>query len=172
MTEYAQARREPGQVVTIVVAALFLLAGILDVGPGLLDNLVHLGFGVAGLSASRGPRGAHAFLIGGGVAYFLFWQFGAVINPSLVPFHNADVAVHLALVASMIGLAVLSGGRRAIEPMAELLEVDHLPQATQTAYFGRPRPTSSRPPGRDDRLRTPPRMAAAGRPPAGLACRA
>ncbi len=170
MTEYAQARREPGQVVTLVVAALFLLAGILDVGPGLLDNLVHLGFGVAGLACSRTARGAHAFLIGGGVAYFLFWQFGAVINPALVPFHNADVAVHLALVASMIGLAVLSGSHRVGEAVGELPVAEYLP-AAPTAYFRRQRPAPNRPPGRHDRLRTPPRTAAAGRPPAGLACR-
>lgn len=169
MTEYAQARREPGQVVTLVVAALFLLAGILDVGPGLLDNLVHLGFGVAGLASGRSARGAHAFLIGGGVAYFLFWQFGAVINPALVPFHNADVAVHLALVASMIGLAVLCGSRA--ELVTDLPVADYVPVAAPTVYFGRPRPTPNRPPGRDDRLRTPPRTAAGGRPPAGLACR-
>lgn len=167
MREYAQARREPGQVVTLVVAVLFLVAGVLDVGPGLLDNLVHLGFGAVGLGCSRGPRGAHAFLIGGGVAYFLFWQFGTVIDPTLVPFHSDSVGVHLSLVASMIGLAVISGGRSVPAAIAQP-DVAHF--IRDVPAFVRPRKTRNRPPGRDD-SRTSPRMAAAGRPPAGLACR-
>jgi hypothetical protein len=167
MTEYAQARREPGQVVAVVVAALFVMAGVLDVGPGVLDNLVHLGFGLTGLMMSRGPRGARAFLIFGGVVYFILWQYGTVIDPSLVPFHTSNMVVHLALVGSMIGLAVLSGGRTPA-PVAASIEVEFVPDAP--AEFVRTRPTRNRPPGRDDR-RTP-RMAAAGRPPTVLDCRA
>jgi hypothetical protein len=168
MAEYARARREPGQFVAVVVAALFVMAGVLDVAPGLLDNLVHLGFGAAGLALSRGPRGARAFLIFGGVAYFILWQYGSVIDPSLVPFHTSNMGVHLSLVASMIGLAVLSGGR-ATAPAVVGAEVEYVPDAP--AEFVRTRPSRNRPPGRDDR-RTAPRMAAAGRPPTVLACRA
>jgi hypothetical protein len=165
MREYAQARREPGQVVTLVVAGLFVLAAALDVGPGMVDNLMHLTFGLTGFAFSRGPRAARAFLIGGGVTYFLLWQFGAVVDPGLIPFHTANVGVHLSLVASMIVLAVLSGGG------AEAPAVAREAEYVRDVYdFARPRPSRNRPPSRGDR-RTP-RMAAAGRPPAGFACRA
>ncbi|HEX6355812.1 DUF4383 domain-containing protein [Actinophytocola sp.] len=144
MREYTRARREPGQVVTLVVAGLFVLGAVLDVGPGTLDNVVHLGFGLVGFTLSRGPRAARAFLIGGGVVYFLLWQFGTVIDPALVPFHSANVGIHLSLVASMIGLAVLSGEREpAEEPRYEYVR--------DTPELARPRPRRTRPPGRDDR---------------------
>jgi hypothetical protein len=166
LREYAQERREPGQVVTLVVAVLFVLAAALDVGPGLMDNLVHLGFGLVGFALSRGPRAAHAYLISGGVAYFLLWQFGTVIDPALVPFHTTNAVIHLSLVASMIGLAVLSGGDRTPEPVAEP-EFEYL---RDTPDVVRPRQARNRPPGRGDRRTS--RMAAAGRPPGGVACRA
>ena len=163
MTEYRAgrgtsrtARREPARVVAVVVAALFMMAAVLDMGPGLLDNLVPLGFGVVGLAMNRGPRGARTFLIAGGVAYFLLWQFGAVIDPSLVPFHTDNVGVHLSLVASMIGLAVLSGGHAPATVVPETAFRD------VPACFVRRRQALNRPPGRDDR-NSAPRMAAAYR---------
>lgn len=151
-------RREPGQVVAAMVGGLFVVAGALGVGPGLLDNVVHIGFGVAGLTMSRGARGARAFLIAGGVAYFLLWQFGGVIDPALVPFRTGDVAVHLSFVASMIGIAVLSGGRAA----APLTVAQETGFREVTARFVRRRQAPSRPPGRGDR-HTAPGMAAACR---------
>ena len=147
MREYAQKRREPGQVVVLVVSGLFVVASVLDSGPGSLDNLVHLCFGLLGFALSRNPGSARMFLIGGGVAYFLFWQFGTVLDPSLVPFHTTNAGIHLALVASMIGLAVLgrSEPRQAREYAAEY---------TYVGDVARPRPTRNRPPGRDDRRST------------------
>jgi hypothetical protein len=146
LREYTRARREPGQVVTLVVAGLFVLGAVMDVGPGTLDNVVHLGFGLVGFALSRGPRAARAFLIGGGVVYFLLWQFGTVIDPALVPFHSANVGVHLSLVASMIGLAVLSGDRERASAEAPRYEY-----VRDTPDLARPRPSRTRPPGRDDR---------------------
>lgn len=140
-------RREPGQAVAVLVAALFVMAAVLDVGPGLLDNVVQFGFGVAGVLMSRSPRGARAFLIAGGVVYLLLWQFGTVIDPSLVPFHTGNVGVHLLLVASMIGLAVLSGSR---VPVPEAVVPETAFRDASTGYVRRRR-VSSRPPGRDDR---------------------
>ncbi len=148
----------------LVVAGLFVVAAVLDAGPGVLDNLVHLCFGLVGFAMSRDPRTARAFLIGGGVAYFLFWQFGTVVDPSLVPFHTNNAGIHLALVASMIGLAVLGG--RDPEPADDHTWDDY----TYIGDLSRPRPTRNRPPGRDDRRST--RMAAAPRRPGVLAYRA
>jgi sugar phosphate permease len=157
-------RREPGQVAATLVAVLFVLAGVFDVGPGVLNNLVHLGFGIAGLGLSRGPRGVQAYLIGGGVAYVLLWQFGTVAEPGIVPFHTDEVAVHVALVVTMIGLAMLSGGRTQQEQAAEV-EFRVAP-----ARYVRLRSVPSRPPGRGDRS-TPTRVADVPRPLSVLACR-
>lgn len=154
---------EPSQVVAVVVGVLFVVAGVFGVGPGLLDNVVHLGFGAAGLTMSRGARGARAFLIAGGVAYFLLWQFGGVIDQGLVPFRTDEVGVHLSFVASMIGLAVLSGGRSAAPLTAPLTAAPAaaMSQEVRTGFVRR-RHVPNRPPGRDDR-HTAPRVAAAYR---------
>jgi hypothetical protein len=150
----------------MLVAGLFVLAGVFDVGPGVLDNLVQLGFGVAGLAASHRPRGAHAYLIGGGVAYVLLWQFGTVVDPGIVPLHTDNVVVHVSLVVSMIGLAMLSSGRTPVQA-AQLVQVE--PHVAPARYV-RSRVVPSRPPGRGDR-RTPARAVEVGQPRAVLACR-
>jgi len=166
MREYERTRHEPGQVATLVVATLFVLAAILDVGVGVLDNVVHLGFGLAGFALSRDRRSAQTYLIGGGVVYFLLWQFGSVVDATLVPFHTAHVGVHVSLVASMIGIAVLSGGRDDEVPATVTPEVVYLHDEPD---YARQRPVRSRPPGREDQRC--PRLAAAGRVPAGMLCR-
>jgi hypothetical protein len=160
-------RREPGQLAAMLVAALFVVAGVLDVGPGILDNLVHLGFGFAGLGLASSPRGAHAYLIGGAVAYVLLWQFGTVIDPGIVPFHTDSVTVHMALVASMIGLAMLSGGRSpAPRTMAAEIAYHVAP-----ARYVRLRTVPSRPPGRKDRRKPARTTDDVPRPLAVLGCR-
>ncbi|MGB3443355.1 MAG: DUF4383 domain-containing protein [Actinophytocola sp.] len=165
MREYERARHEPGQVATFVVATLFVLAAVLDVGAGVLDNVVHLGFGVAGFVLSRGRRSAQAYLIGGGVVYFLLWQFGSVVDGTLVPFHTVNVGVHLSLVATMIGIAVLSGGGHVEASAVETPEVLYI----RGEDYARPRPVRNRPPGRADQRC--PRVTSAGRVPAGMLCR-
>lgn len=164
MREYARARWAPGQVVTVVVAGLFVAAAMLDVGASVVDTMLHLGFGLAGLVLSRTPRMAQAFLIGGGVTYFLLWQFGTLFDPAFVPLHTTNPVVHLALFASMIGLAVLGG---------EVAESGADDQAERAYRLGeavpaRPRATRSRPPGRADR---PERRRAPARPGYGLRAR-
>jgi len=148
----------------MLVAALFVLAGILDVAPGLLDNVVHLAFGALGFGLSASARGAHAYLIGGGVVYVLLWQFGSVADPSIVPFHSDNVAVHVSLVLSMIGMAMLSGGRR---PSRTVPDIQY---HVAPARYVRLRKVPSRPPGRADR-RTPPQVADVPKPLAILGCR-
>jgi hypothetical protein len=166
MREFGRARNQPGQVATFVVATLFVLAAVFDVGAGLLDNVVHLAFGIAGFSLSRDRRGAQAYLIGGGVVYFLLWQFGAVVDATLVPFHTANVGVHLSIVASMIGIAVLSGDRRDVVVVRSVPEVAFL---REERVLARLRPARNRPRGRDDQRC--PRGTATSRVPAGLPSR-
>jgi uncharacterized protein DUF4383 len=157
-------RRESGQLAAMLVASLFVLAGVLDVGPGVLDNIVHLGFGALGFGLATTSRGAHAYLIGGGVAYVLLWQFGSVADPGIVPFHTDNVVVHISLVLSMIGMAMLSGGRQTTEDTFDV-ELHVAP-----ARYVRARSVPSRPPGRRDR-RTPPQTADVPKPLAILGCR-
>ncbi len=87
--------RSPGQVIAMVVGVVFLLVGLAGFVPGLttdydqltfaghnsmamllglfmvsvLHNVVHLLFGIAGLVLARTSRGAHGYLIGGGVTW-------------------------------------------------------------------------------------------------------
>lgn len=125
------------------MSGLFVVAAVLDAGPGALDNIVNVCFGLVGFALSRDSRSARGFLIGGAVAYFLFWQFGTVVDPSLVPFHTTNPGIHLALVASMIGIAVIGRG----EPRQEAEYAEY----TYVGDLARPRQTRNRPPGRDDR---------------------
>jgi hypothetical protein len=162
LREYVRDGRAPGQVATLVVSGLFVVAAVLDASSGTLDNVVHLAFGLVGIGLSRDRRASRGFLIGGGVAYVLLWQFGSVIDPALVPFHTANVGIHLALVASMIGLAVLDGGDRDTDE-ATAPEFEYVRESAEPAA---PRPTRNRPPGRDDRRV--PRAAVTARP---YACR-
>lgn len=157
-------RRESGQLAAMLVASLFVLAGVLDVGPGLLDNVIHLGFGALGFGLAATARGAHGYLIGGGVVYVLLWQFGTVADPSIVPFHSDNVVVHVSLVLSMIGMAMLSGGHQKTDTTFDV-EYHVAP-----ARYVRLRTVPSRPPGRRDR-RTPPQTADVPKPLAILGCR-
>jgi hypothetical protein len=146
----------------MLVAALFVLAGVLDVGPGVLDNLVHLGFGFFGLALASRPRGAHAYLIGGGVVYVLLWQFGTAANPAIIPFQTDNVTVHVSLVLTMIGVAMLSGSRTPATTAEH--EVEHsIEHHLRPVRRVRLRAVPSRPPGRGDR-RTPKQVAEAPKP--------
>jgi len=126
----------PVRQAAMVVAAVFLLVGILGFIPGvttdydgmtfaghestamllgvfhvsILHNIVHLLFGIAGLAMARTPAGARSFLIGGGVVYLVLWLYGLVIDhdsaANFVPVNGADNWLHLVLGIGMIGLGV------------------------------------------------------------------
>jgi hypothetical protein len=129
---------QPVRLAATVVAAVFLLVGILGFIPGVTDlnqmqfagpgseamllglfqvsvlhNLVHLAFGVAGLALARTAGGARNFLIGGGAVYLVLWLYGLLIDQdgaaNFVPVNNADNWLHLGLAVGMIGLGVALG---------------------------------------------------------------
>ena len=127
-----------------VVAATFLLVGVLGFVPGItsdygdmtfashdsmamllgifqvsiLHNIVHLLFGVAGIVLSRTDSGARTYLVGGGVVYLVLWIYGLVIDQAsaanFVPVNTADNWLHLLLGVGMIGLGVLLSRRRGV----------------------------------------------------------
>ncbi|MFC4002661.1 DUF4383 domain-containing protein [Prauserella oleivorans] len=134
----------PLQTAARVVAAVFLLVGILGFIPGvttdyggmtfaghestamllgvfhvsILHNIVHLLFGVAGLTLARTAAGAAGFLIGGGAIYLALWLYGLLIDQhsaaNFVPVNGADNWLHLGLGVGMIGLGVALRRRPAI----------------------------------------------------------
>lgn len=129
-----------------VVAAVFLLVGILGFVPGVttgtdmmnlwghdshamllgvfqvsvLHNIVHLAFGLAGLAMSATAGLARGFLIGGGIVYLALWIYGIVIDQNsaanFVPVNAADNWLHLALGVGMVLLGALLGGKGSGEP--------------------------------------------------------
>ncbi|WP_435771319.1 DUF4383 domain-containing protein [Nocardioides sp. SYSU DS0651] len=129
----------PLQTAATVVAAVFLLVGVLGFVPGvttnydemqfagheseaellgifqvsILHNIVHLLFGIAGLAMARSWSGARAFLIGGGVIYAVLFIYGILIDhdseANFVPVNPADNWLHLVLAIGMIGLGLALG---------------------------------------------------------------
>lgn len=129
------------QKVAALVAATFLLVGVLGFIPGVttkydrmellghesgaallgvfavsvLHNLVHLVFGLAGLYLARTWDGARMFLLGGGAIYALLVVYGLLVDrhdeANFVPLNMADNWLHLVLAVAMIGLGVLLGRR-------------------------------------------------------------
>ncbi len=120
-----------------VVAGAFILVGILGFIPGIttnydrlelaghesgaellgifqvsiLHNLVHLGFGLAGLALARSWTGARNFLVGGGILYFIVFLYGLVVDKqagaNFLPVNSADDWLHLVLSAGMVLLGGL-----------------------------------------------------------------
>lgn len=89
------------------------LLGVFDVS--VLHNLVHVAFGLAGLTLARTAPSARTFLIGGGVIYLVLWLYGLLIDrhsdANFVPLDNADNWLHFALGIGMIGLGIVLGRR-------------------------------------------------------------
>lgn len=133
----------PLQTAATVVAATFLLVGVLGFVPGVttrysqmevaghesgalllglfqvsvLHNVVHLLFGVAGLALARSWSGARSFLIGGGLVYGVLFLYGLLVDErstaNVVPVNDADDWLHLLLSVAMLALGFLLGRRPA-----------------------------------------------------------
>lgn len=82
------------------------LLGIFDVS--VLHNLVHLGFGIAGLFLARTVGGATGYLLGGGLLYGLVFLYGVGIDhdssANFLPVDGSDNWLHLALTLVMLAL--------------------------------------------------------------------
>ncbi len=139
--------RHAVQIAALVAAGVFLLVGVLGFVPGIttdygemrfaghhseakllglfqvsiLHNILHLGFGLAGLVLARRVAGARIFLAGGGALYLGLWLYGFAINrdsaANLLPVNDADNWLHLALGFGMLAPGLLlsnqvgTGGR-------------------------------------------------------------
>jgi Domain of unknown function (DUF4383) len=132
------------QLFATLVGATFLLVGIAGFIPGItshlyggldfaghnsdaevlhifqtswLHNIVHLAFGIAGLSLARTWAGARAYLIGGGIIYLALWLYGLIVGPdsgaNFVPMNTADDWLHFVLGLGMIALGFVTTRERA-----------------------------------------------------------
>lgn len=129
------------RIVTRVAGVGFLVFGILGFVPGIVDyaeltfagtdstaqlfglfrisilhNLVHLGFGLAGLVMSRTPRLSQLYLVGGGFGYLVlsFYGFfaGTHSPANFLPFNTAANWLHLVLACVMMAIGMsLTYGR-------------------------------------------------------------
>src|SRR6266536_1290721 len=74
-----------------------------------LQNLIHLAFGVAGLALARTVDGARNYLRGGGVVYLVLWLVGVVGAGHWIPTNTADNWLHFVLGIGMIALGYAAG---------------------------------------------------------------
>lgn len=132
--------RSPIQSAALLVGLVFLVVGILGFIPGIttnydelkfaghnsdaqllgifdtsiLHNIVHLIFGVAGITLARTITGAQNYLIGGGVIYLALFVYGAIWGAdeggaNFIPMNWADNILHVALGGGMVLLGVVLG---------------------------------------------------------------
>ncbi|MFR9776891.1 DUF4383 domain-containing protein [Micromonospora sp. MS34] len=85
-----------------------MLLGVFQVS--VLHNVVHLIFGVAGLTMARTVSGARTFLVGGGAIYLVLWLYGLAIDlgsaANFAPVNGAGNWLHLLLGLAMITLGL------------------------------------------------------------------
>ena len=78
----------------------------------ILHNLLHLGFGAAGLVLARRAVTARLYLLGGGVAYLGLWVYRLAIDQSsdanFIPIDEAGNWLHFGVGLGMLGLAYLA----------------------------------------------------------------
>jgi hypothetical protein len=122
-------RRTALQKAALIVGVVFVITGIAGFIPGITENapgdfmgenspasllhvfqtgilhdLVHLVFGVAGIVLSRTWDGARNYLIAGGVVYLVLWLVGMLSAMDWLPADVTDHWLHFVLGLGMIGL--------------------------------------------------------------------
>ncbi|MFD5162632.1 DUF4383 domain-containing protein [Streptomyces hawaiiensis] len=131
-----RAARTPVQQVALLFGLVFLLVGVLGFIPGIttdygslefashdsgaelfglfqvsiLHNLVHLAYGLAGLTLAGTAAGAYSYLLVGGAVYLVLWVYGLSVghdsDANFVPLNTADDWLHFVLGIAMIGSAL------------------------------------------------------------------
>ena len=131
--------RSTVQSAALLVGIVFLAVGILGFVPGItthygdlsfaghnsgakllgifqtsiLQNIIHLLFGVAGIAMARSWEGARTYLIGGGFIYLVLFVYGLFAHgntsANFVPVNSADNVLHVALGVGMVALGFALG---------------------------------------------------------------
>lgn len=123
------------QKMATLIAAVFVLVGILGFVPGIttnlydglkfagdegnskllglfqvswLHNFVHLGFGLVGFALAKTWSGARSYLIGGGAVYLVLWLLGLFDGGDWIPLNDADNWLHFGLGVGLITVGVLT----------------------------------------------------------------
>ena len=140
---FRRAKLVAAQGAAVAVAAVFLIIGVAGFAPGLTTrtdllqwyghhpngpgaqlfglfdvsvahNLLHLGFGVAGLVLARTFRRARFYLIGGGLFYLALWLYGSLSERprELLPLNGADNWLHLGIGVVMVVLGLTLAASR------------------------------------------------------------
>ena len=79
---------------------------------GVLHNLVHGLFGVAGIAMARRTDTARTFLLAGGAVYLLLFVVGLLGMMDWLPADDTDDWLHLGLGAAMVALGLVLGRER------------------------------------------------------------
>lgn len=125
----------------VLIAAAFLVFGVLGFVPGVtthldqlqwaghhsgakvfgmfavsgLHNIIHLAFGLIGFIFARTYAASRAYLLAGGVAYLALWIYGLLMDQgsttNILTLNNADNWLHLGLGAAMVLLALTLAGQ-------------------------------------------------------------
>jgi Domain of unknown function (DUF4383) len=72
----------------------------------ILETLLYLASGIAGLVIARTHAGARRFLIGGGVGYLALWLLGLLHDGGWIPLNSADNWLHLAVGVGLLALGL------------------------------------------------------------------
>lgn len=133
--------RSPAQNLAMLFGGAFLLVGVAGFIPGItqdydeltnfggegaellgifginiIENIVHLAFGLVGLAMARTHLGARTFLIGGGVVYLVIWLYGILIDldsdANFIGVNDAGNWLHLALGVALVVLGLLTARER------------------------------------------------------------
>ena len=85
-------------------------------GINILENIVHLLYGVAGLVLARTWAGSKNYFIGGGAIYLVVWLYGLVIDnessANILGVNTAADWLHFVLGATMLGIGLVLSRRQ------------------------------------------------------------